>query len=237
MEGNAEDMSVSATRDLTPGYERDLVIRRPTFWTSEVFLRRDGKLVKIEKPADAVASLNREWLLLRLRSDWNIGEKTYPAGALIAIELREVSWKEAAISRRSSSPASARSLASFTATRHYVLVTELDNVRSRVYVFEHRDGRWQRAPLPGVPEFGNVSVEAIDHDLVRRLLPARHRLSHARHAGDWHARFGPAEKLKQLPAFFDAESTGGLAARGGFFRRDPHPLLRGCSQGSCARRQ
>ena len=65
MEGQLKDMSVSAARDLTPGFERDIVVRRPTFWTSEVFLRRDGKLVKIEKPADAEASLDREWLLLQ----------------------------------------------------------------------------------------------------------------------------------------------------------------------------
>ena len=70
IEGQPDDMSVSAMRDLTPGFERDIVVRRPTFWTSEVFLRRDGKLVKIDKPDDAVASLHREWLLLQLRSDW-----------------------------------------------------------------------------------------------------------------------------------------------------------------------
>ena len=86
-EGLPSDMSVSATRDLTPGFERDIVVRRPTFWTSEVFLRRGGKLVHIDKPADSVASLEREWLLLRLRSEWQVGDKTYPAGALIAADL------------------------------------------------------------------------------------------------------------------------------------------------------
>ena len=62
-------------------------------------------------------------------------------------------------------PEERTSLASFTATRHFVLVTELDNVRSRIYVLDHRDGRWLREPLPGVPEFGDVSVQAIDPDL------------------------------------------------------------------------
>ena len=38
LEGEPSDMSVAATRDLTPGFERDIVMRRPTFWTSEVFL-------------------------------------------------------------------------------------------------------------------------------------------------------------------------------------------------------
>ena len=50
-------------------------------------------------------------------------------------------------------PGERKSLASFTATRHFILVTELDNVRSRVYVLNHRDGDWHREPLPGVPEF------------------------------------------------------------------------------------
>ena len=54
-EGQPSDMGVSAGRDLTPGFERDFVIRTPTFWTSEYFLRRDGKLIKIEKPDDARA--------------------------------------------------------------------------------------------------------------------------------------------------------------------------------------
>ena len=33
-------------------------------------------------------------------------------------------------------PGERKSLAGFTATRHFVVVTELDNVRSRVYVLE-----------------------------------------------------------------------------------------------------
>src|SRR5262249_19850562 len=43
-EGKAEDVSVGAYRDLTEGFERDFVTRAVTFWTSELFLRRDGKL-------------------------------------------------------------------------------------------------------------------------------------------------------------------------------------------------
>ena len=205
MEGQLKDMSVSAMRDLTPGYERDIVVRRPTFWTSEVYLRRDGKLVKIEKPADAVASLYRQWLLLRLRSDWKTGDKTYPAGALIATELGKF-LEGGRDFEMLFEPGERRSLASFTATRHYLVVTELDNVRSRINVLEHRDGRWQREPLPGVPEFGNVSVEAIDPDLTDDyflqvtdfLTPDTLALGTV--------GSGPAEKLKQLPSFFDVGS-------------------------------
>src|SRR5262249_54899203 len=133
--------------------------------TSEVYLRRDGKLKKIEKPADAVAAFDREWLLLRLRSDWKVGEKTYPAGALIASDLEKF-LAGGHDFETLFEPGERKSLANFAATRHFVLVTELDNVRSRVYTLNHSSGRWRREPLPGVPEFGNVSVEAVDPDLT-----------------------------------------------------------------------
>ena len=61
-------------------------------------------------------------------------------------------------------PAERKSLAGFSPTRHHILVTELDNVRSRIYVLTYRDGRWDREPLPGVPEFGEVSANDVDSD-------------------------------------------------------------------------
>ena len=31
--------------------------------------------------------MHRDWLLIRLRSPWTVGEVTYPAGALLAAEF------------------------------------------------------------------------------------------------------------------------------------------------------
>jgi prolyl oligopeptidase len=205
MEGLPGDMSVSATRDLTPGFERDIVVRRPTFWTSEVFLLRGGKLVKIDKPADAVPSLDREWLLLRLRSDWKVAGKSYPAGALIATDLEKFLEGKREFDTLFE-PAERKSLASFTATRHYIVVTELDNVRSRVYVLNHRDGRWQREPLPGVPDLGDVSVQAIDPDLSDDYFLHRTDFLTPNTLALGAIGSGPAVGLKQLPSFFDADS-------------------------------
>ena len=47
-----------------------------TFYSNEMFLRRDGKLLKIEKPDSANASVHRDLLLLELRDDWTVGGKT-----------------------------------------------------------------------------------------------------------------------------------------------------------------
>ena len=203
-EGGAKDMSVGADRDLTPGFERDIVMRLPTFFTSETFLRRDGKLVKIDKPDDATASFHREWLLLRLRTDWTVGGKTYPAGALLAIDLEAFLKGERGFDVLFE-PTERKSLASVSPTRHFILLNELDNVRSRIEVLSHRDGGWHREPMPGLPESGRGERHAVDADdsddyflnTTGFLTPTT--LAMGTVGG------GPAEGLKHLPAFFDAK--------------------------------
>ena len=206
-EGQPDDMTVAAFRDLTPGFERDVIVRRPTFWTSELYLRRDGKLVKIDKPDDARALLHREWLLVQLRSDWAVGGMIYRAGALIAAEL-EIFLAGARNFDVLFEPAKRNSLVGYTPTRHHILVTELDSVRSRVYVLTYYNSQWTRKPLPGVPEFGDVSVRAVDPDETDDYFLSGTDFLTPTTVGLGTAGGGPATLLKNLPEFFD---THGLA--------------------------
>ncbi len=202
-EAQSSDMGASAYRDLTPGFERDIIVRRPTFWTNETFLRRDGKLIKFDKPDDARPALYREWLLLQLRSDWAVAGKTYPAGALLVAELECFLKGERCFSVLYE-PSERKSLAGFTPTRNHIIITELDNVRSRVYVATHKDGKWDRKLLPGLPENGEISVDSVDPDMsddyfvnvTDFLTPTT--LAMGTIGGP------PAETLKKQPAFFDA---------------------------------
>ncbi len=87
--GKSDDVSVGAFRTHTKGHEHDFVRRAITFWTSETMLRRDGKLIKIETPDDAIISPYRDLLFVELRTDWNTGGKTYPAGAVLVTNLED----------------------------------------------------------------------------------------------------------------------------------------------------
>jgi prolyl oligopeptidase len=206
-EGRPEDMSVGAYRDLTPGFERDFIQRQITFWTNEFFLRRDGKLLKIEKPDDANAVAHREWLLIELRSPWTVGDRTYPAGALLAADFERF----LAGDRRFHmlfEPGPRTSLVAFAGTRSHVLLTTLDNVRSRIELLAFQDGAWRRGPLPGVPEAGTAGVspvddiESDDYLLVTSspLTPSTLALGTA---GDGRE----PQRLKASPTFFE---TSGL---------------------------
>jgi prolyl oligopeptidase len=146
-EGRPEDVSVGAFRDLTRGFERDLVTRGLTFWKSELFLRRGERLLKVEKPEDSVASVFRDRLFLRLRSDWAVGGKTYPAGALLVTKFEPFLEGKRQFDVLFE-PSERKSLAGFDTTRHHVVLNELDHVRNRLYVLSHKDGAWRRAELP-----------------------------------------------------------------------------------------
>jgi prolyl oligopeptidase len=204
LEGRPEDISVGAFRDLTKGFERDFVTRGVTFWKREQFLRRDGKLIKIERPDDAISFVFRDRLFIRLRTPWTVNDKTYPAGSLLATAFEPFLEGKRQFDVLFE-PSERKSLAGVTTTRNHVIINELDNVRNRLYVLTPKGGTWQREALPGAPEFSTVSASPIDPDetddyflsVSGYLTPPSLYLGTLGKA--------PAEKIKSTPAFFKSE--------------------------------
>ena len=174
-----------------------------TFFTNEFFLLRDGELIRIDKPDSATAVPHRDLLLIKLRDPWTVGGKTYAAGALLAADFDRFIAGERELSVLFE-PTARKSLAGFSPTRNRIIVNELDNVRNRVFVLARAGGKWTRTPLRGLPDFSTVVANAVDADesddyfatVTGFLEPTALFLGTA--GG------GPPEKLKELPAFFDA---------------------------------
>jgi prolyl oligopeptidase len=203
-EGKKEDIGVAAYRDHTRGFEREFLYRAITFYTNEMFLLRDGKAIRIDKPDSAQASPFRDSLLISLRDDWSIAGKTWPAGALLAIDFEGFLAGKRDFDMLFE-PTARKSLAGFSPTLNHVLLNELDNVRNRLYILTRKDGGWTREAMPGLPEFGTISAEAVDDEtsddyfltITDYLTPTSLYLGSVGN--------GAPEKLKQLPAFFNAE--------------------------------
>jgi prolyl oligopeptidase len=204
-EGQPEDVSVFAYRDLTKGYERDFVRRGVTFWTSEAFLRRDGKLIKIDKPDDANLNVHRDLLFLELRSDWEVGGKKYPAGSLLSSDF------DAFLAGKRDmdvlfTPTERTSLAGYSNTLNYVLLNELDNVHNKVYLMTRKKGGgWSKELLSGLPDYGTAEANAVDDDesddywVQAADFTAPDRLMIGT------VGKGAPQMLKQLPAMFKAD--------------------------------
>ncbi len=145
-----------------------------------------------------------KFLLLRLRSDWTINGQTYPAGALLLAE----NFDDYLNGGRNLSvlfrPTERASLNSITGTKHYLILTALDNVHSRPSLLRFEHGKWNYQSMTA-PPFGTLGISGIDANesddyfmtMADFLTPSSLYLGVAGK--------GEAEKIKAVPALFNSE--------------------------------
>lgn len=212
-EGQASDVSVGGWVVRDWRRSQVVLLRSIDFYKNEIFLWRDGKAVKVDKPIDAIASIGLDWIRLELRSDWTDGGKTYPSGSLLVAPLSDYldGKREFTVLF---TPTERSALHGAVDTRDHVLVSVLDNVAVRLEEWKKPQtpgGVWQKravsAPFPGTLWVGGLYDPLLENDPLAEhyflhytdfLTPST--LSLARTGTD--AR----EALKSQPAFFD--STG-----------------------------
>jgi prolyl oligopeptidase len=204
-EGSETDMAVGAVRDWEDGKPRDFVYRRPSFFTGETFIRdAAGKLTKIEAPIDAETDVWHDQLLVELRSDWKLDEKTWPKGALLAMPLEDFLAGKRTFTMLFE-PAPNRALASHASFKSALVVNELEDVKNKLYVWRLANGKWTKKPFETRTAMGTVSVSPIepysasdDYWLTSTDFLTPSSLSIGSLAGK-------PTLLKQTPAFFDAK--------------------------------
>ena len=224
--GQLDDVSVGAFRTKTPGYERDWISRSLTFWTHELFLRREGQLIKIEKPDDARAVSDRDLLYIALRTPWTVGGKTWPAGALLVADLERFLQGERQFDLLFE-PGERKSLAGFTPARHHLLLNELDNVRNRLSVLTREDGTMapRRASRCAAVQRGPCHARRSGH--LRRLLHDGHRLSDAAQSLYGHAGSRTSGETQGRPGVLRRGWARREPARGGLGGRDADTVFSG----------
>lgn len=201
-EGKPDDMYIAAFHDDTPGFQRDFVSRTLAFYNDELFLRgADGQLVKIDVPNSVNKGAFREWLTLELREPWTVGGKTYKAGSLLVSRIDDFMAGKREFDVLFE-PTDRTSLASFTFTRHHLVLNVLEDVKNKLSVLTPGEGGWKKSAFVGAPAFGTLGVSAVDADesdavwltATDYLTPTTLSL----------AEIGKQpEQLKTMPAFFD----------------------------------
>lgn len=160
-EGKATDVSVSAGRSWDHGKTYDYVVRSITTYSSETFVRGpDGKLTKIDIPADANAGWWNGQITITLRSDWTIGGKTWPRGALLAMPL------DAFLTGKRDfvmlfEPASNKSLEAASDFKSGIVINELEDIKNKLYLWSFKSGKWSKQPF-GKQALGTTAVWAVD---------------------------------------------------------------------------
>jgi prolyl oligopeptidase len=202
-EGKESDVSVTANVIDEKGRRYEMISRNITFWESEDFILDGDKWVKLDTPKDAAVTAANGNLLVHLKSEWKLPKGTYASGSLLAFNLDgflngrrypEVLYE----------PTERAALSSFTVTKDMIVLDILDNVNSKVVELRRKGDRWVSTNVK-VPPSSNVGVGALDRDdsndywltVTSFVEPTTLYLATPGNAD--------REKMKSLPAFFDAK--------------------------------
>ncbi|NVK21591.1 MAG: S9 family peptidase [Kangiellaceae bacterium] len=201
-EGNKEDVSVGGfvVHDGDKSYP--VIYQGLTFYTSDYFLITDKGLKKINRPLDSsISSVLNGQLLLELKSDWTIGDKTYPQAALLSINIDDylagsTDFTEVLI------PDDKTSIAGVSSTKDYLLVNLLKDVSSELHRYSFNDGEWSSEKVD-MPDFGSIGVAGTSDEHNNFFVNYNNFLtpSSLYYFDD---TSGDITVLKSLPAFFDA---------------------------------
>lgn len=202
-EAQPKDMAVFAYHDRTPGFERDFVGRSLDFYRRDYFLlMQDGRQKKIDIPADAELDTHREWLLIKPSSDWEVGGKRYPSGALLAANFDDYLAGKREL-QLLFTPTAEQALSGYSGTRDHLILSIMDNVVNRLEVLTPQGGSWQRRPLGNPGAISTLSAGGIDEESNAYFLTVSGFLQPTSlYMGNLDG--GEATLLKQAPQDFDA---------------------------------
>jgi prolyl oligopeptidase len=210
-EGKPEDISVSAYRQHTEGFERDFVKRSLDFYRCERYQRCGDQLRRIEAPDDAIVGVYRQWLLIELRGEWTV-DQTYPAGCLLVADFDEfmAGGPSAAGARLRVlfTPDEHSSLAGYSWTRHHLILDVMRDVVSHPLVLTPAQD-WSATPLTGTAPLSTASAWGTDADTDDEYLLDIDGLLAPSTLALGTIGADPAVVLKQAPSFFN---SSGLAA-------------------------
>ena len=173
-EARKTDVSAWFVIDDTPGYERVQLGRSPDFYNTELSLLTPGdKLQLLDRPTDSDLTFWRERVVISLRSDWTVGGRTWPRGALLVGDAAEF-LRGGRDFQVLFTPTARNSLAGWTATRSTLVLNILEDVASRLEEWKPVGGRWTqravKAPFPGT-----LGVSAL-HDSWQKDDPLAEQL-------------------------------------------------------------
>jgi prolyl oligopeptidase len=204
-----ESMAVGGGLDRTAAKPRLLFVERRGFFESDIWLCDEaGKPAHLPLPAEAWKDLHDDWLIVKPRQRWTIGEANYPPDTLLGMRLSHfmTGARDFAVLF---APEARRALQGFFWCGEKLVVSILDNLTPRFDLFTPSDAGWSRESVPHLPEVGVVDLWPLDEseedrngealvNLQDPLNPPSLLLMDLNEAGA--AR--PA-LLKKMPASFD----------------------------------
>ncbi len=186
------------------GHSVVLIRRGVTFFDSQTFVRTAKGVERLMLPPKAdVEDMLDGHLLVHLHADWPTGGATLPQGSLVDLKLSDV-MKDPAHLRPSPvfTPTSDEFLQEVSTTRDRLVLTTLQHVQGRAYVYSLGDHGWTKQALSLPPNVSVTIVSASNTDDRFFLRLNGFLTPPAVWLGD--AKLGTLSEAKSQPPLFDA---------------------------------
>jgi prolyl oligopeptidase len=204
-------MSVSGWREHSPRYPRTCFVRQIDFFNKAFFVEDGPSLREVDFPSDAYFHVERNWLVINLRSDWEVTGQRYKAGALLVTDFDALLAGKHDLTPLFE-PTPTCFLEHYEAAGDVVTLKVLDNVQSRILFARHSKGAWKIEPLAGLPGMETIDFHRLVSDDIDWLDDKQEGETFVVSSQSsiapltlWLARPGAAiDMLKQAPGRFDA---------------------------------
>ncbi|WP_265440491.1 prolyl oligopeptidase family serine peptidase [Bradyrhizobium sp. SEMIA] len=182
-------------------------VRAISSFESEYVVFRPDRAVKLKLPKKAeIVTIACGRLLVKLDEDWTPSEDSrFTAGSVISYDLDE--WKKDPLRAKASlvfQPGPRQAVSELTATKKFLILTILENVQSKAFVYKYDHGAWSATPIP-LPEQTGVSL-SVTYDEADRV-----KFTVSSYLGPtsvWYfdAQSKRLEELKKAPSASDASN-------------------------------
>jgi prolyl oligopeptidase len=164
-EGQADDMAVGMDVSHDAEHRATLFVRRMGFFDMEAHVERPGEArQKLDLPTDVSMDLHRGVMLVKPRKDWDVAGAVHPSGALLAIRLSAFLTGDRRF-QTLFTPTARRILEGWITTSRNIVLSILDNVRSRVEIAAPTDdGGWRVSPYAGLPDAATLSISPLQDE-------------------------------------------------------------------------
>jgi len=188
------------------GHRALMVERRVSFFEAEYHLVTPHGTTKLALPPKVdIEAFVTGRLIVSLKQDWRLESgKSFPQGCLVSIDLAAAAVEpERLRPTLVYAPGPREAFLGASATRHYLLVTALDNVKGRAYAYAPKPGgKWTRRQLK-LPDNVSIEIAAADRHSDHAFLSVTGFLTPS---SLWLAdlKSDALSMVKTLPAKFDA---------------------------------
>ncbi|MCA0910915.1 prolyl oligopeptidase family serine peptidase [Qipengyuania gaetbuli] len=177
--------------------------RGVSFHESINYVWHDGEWLELDMPKKAnLAGIIDGQLLYSTDVDWEVGGQTFPADALVSVDLEE--WKRDPNGAKKTlvwAPAERQTKQGISSTANSAFITILDNVVGKVLKFDFDGGEWVSTEV-ALPDNATVGVAAASDESDQIMFSVTDFLSPT--TLYYTDGSGDPGVLKTSPAYFDA---------------------------------